>query len=73
MASSGRVHVSSSIIRELSSFERKLDNFVPKEIEDEVYEHLFNHYKKSGQFTPRPLINHEVKWEDKRYDTKRHF
>ena len=26
-------------------YESKLDNFVPNEIEREVYEHLFNHYK----------------------------
>ena len=37
MASSGRVHISSSLIRELSMFDTKLENFVPNEIEDEVY------------------------------------
>ena len=25
-------------------FGRKLDNLIPPEIEDEVYEHLFQHY-----------------------------
>ena len=45
-ASSSRVHISSSLIRELSMYETKLDNFVPAEIEDEVYEHLFEHYRK---------------------------
>ena len=44
-ASSGRVHISSSLIRELSMYETKVDNFVPSEIEDEVYEHLFAHYR----------------------------
>lgn len=43
-ASSSRVHISSSLIRELSMYETKLDNFVPKEIADEVYDHLFKHY-----------------------------
>ena len=45
-ASSSRVHISSSLIRELSMYETKLDNFVPREIEDEVYEYLFNHYRR---------------------------
>ena len=49
MASSGRVHISSSIIRELSMFNKKLDSFVPSQIEDEVYEYLFNYYKVNGK------------------------
>ena len=48
MASTGRVHISSTMIRELSIYKRKLENFVPKEIEDEVYEYLFNYYEKNG-------------------------
>ena len=49
LSSPGRVHVSSSIIRELSMYERRLDNFVPQEIEEEVYDYLFNHYRKLKQ------------------------
>ena len=37
MASSGKIHISSSIIRELSTFNTKLEAFVPAEIEEEVY------------------------------------
>jgi phosphopantetheine adenylyltransferase len=48
MASSSRVHISSSRIRELSMFGKKLENFVPPEIEEEVYNHLFDFYKKNG-------------------------
>ena len=48
MASSGRVHISSSMIRELSIYKTKLENFVPPEIEDEVYEYLFDYYDKNG-------------------------
>ena len=48
MASSGRVHISSTMIRELSIYKRKLENFVPKEIEEEVYDYLFNYYEKNG-------------------------
>lgn len=48
MASSGRIHVSSTRIRELAMFGRKLENFVPPEIEDEVYSKLFEYYKKNG-------------------------
>ena len=44
-ASSARVHISSTMIRELSMYGRRLDNFVPKEIEDEVYDYLFEHYR----------------------------
>ena len=43
-ASSARIHISSSRIRELSMFGKKLENFVPAEIEDEVYAYLFNYY-----------------------------
>lgn len=43
-ASSSRVHISSTRIRELAMFGRKLENFVPQEIEDEVYTRLFEHY-----------------------------
>lgn len=51
LASPSHVHVSSSIIRELSMFERKLEGFVPDIIEEEVYSYLFNYYKnlKSNQ------------------------
>ena len=46
MASGDSIHISSSIIRELSSHKKRLDNYVPKEIEDEVYEHLFDYYER---------------------------
>jgi ATP sulfurylase len=42
------VHISSTRIRELAMFGRRLENFVPKEIEDEVYSKLFEHYKRNG-------------------------
>ena len=48
MASSSRVHISSSRIRELAMYGRKLENFVPQDIEDEVYKHLFDFYQKNG-------------------------
>ena len=44
-ASTNRVHISSSYIRELASYQKKLENFVPNAIEEEVYEHLFNYYR----------------------------
>ena len=47
-ASSSRVHISSTRIRELAMFGRKLENFVPQEIEEEVYTRLFEHYQKNG-------------------------
>jgi len=48
MASSSRVHISSSRIRELAMFGRKMENFVPPEIEDEVYNYLFDYASKHG-------------------------
>ena len=45
-ASSARVHISSSLIRELSMYETKLAHFVPSAIEDEVYDYLFEHYRR---------------------------
>ena len=45
MASTGKVHINSTMIRTLSSYNKRLPNFVPEEIEDEVYEKLFQHYK----------------------------
>ena len=45
LASQEHVHISSSRIRELAMFNRKLDNFVPKVIEEEVYYRLFECYK----------------------------
>ena len=52
MASSSRVHISSTRIRELAMFGRKLENFVPDQIEEEVYAQLFEHYKKNGLVQP---------------------
>ena len=49
LASPSRVHISSSIIRELSMFERKLSNFVPPAIEDEVYQTLHDHYTRKKE------------------------
>ena len=46
VASEGKVHISSSLIRELSMYNQKLEGFVPEEIENEVYSHLFKHYNK---------------------------
>ena len=50
LADAKRVHISSSRIRELAMFNRKLDDFVLKEIEDEVYQRLFEHYKEYPTF-----------------------
>ena len=47
-ASSSRVHISSTMIKELSMFERRLENFVPEEIEDEVYTYLFDYYRRQN-------------------------
>jgi len=55
-ASSSRVHISSSLIRELSMYETKLDNFVPREIEDEVYSYLFEHYRKLREANGDPPL-----------------
>ena len=44
LSSPGRVHISSSIIRELAMHKTRLDGFVPEEIENEVYEYLFKYY-----------------------------
>ena len=43
-ASANRIHISSTMIREIAHYQRRLSNFVPKEIEDEVYDHLFKYY-----------------------------
>lgn len=45
LASPSHVHISSSIIRELSMYQRKLEGFVPQTIEEEVYNFLFAYYK----------------------------
>ena len=45
MASTGRIHISSTVIRDLASYREKLPNFIPKEIEEEVLERLYAHYK----------------------------
>jgi phosphopantetheine adenylyltransferase len=47
LASTGRTHISSSMIRELSVYKKRLENFVPPEIEDEVYEYLFDYYDRN--------------------------
>ena len=41
IACEGKVHVSSTMIRELGKHGKKLANFVPEEIEDEVFDHIF--------------------------------
>ena len=45
LGSPNQIHISSTRIRELARFNRKLDGFVPKSIEDEVNAKLFEHYK----------------------------
>ena len=62
-ASSGRVHISSSLIRELSMYETKLERFVPPEIEEEVYSYLFDHYRKQRTLNGQPPVEKKVeKW-----------
>mmetsp|Transcript_11316 Transcript_11316/g.19053 ORF Transcript_11316/g.19053 Transcript_11316/m.19053 type:complete len:208 (-) Transcript_11316:124-747(-) len=51
LANKDHVHISSSRIRELAMFNKKLDDFVPKEIEEEVYTKLFDHYKDYPTFS----------------------
>jgi len=41
LANQRHIHISSSRIRELAMFNCRLDDFVPKEIEEEVYTKLF--------------------------------
>jgi pantetheine-phosphate adenylyltransferase len=65
MASSSRVHISSTRIRELAMFGRRLENFVPKEIEDEVYRKLFEHYKRNGL---AKMSHHQQQVPQKDYD-----
>ena len=48
-ASSARVHISSTLIRELAMFEKKLDNLIPNAIEKEVYEYLFEYYREQNR------------------------
>ena len=50
LASKEHIHISSTRIRELAMFHRKLDDFVPKEIEGDVYEKLFKHYQNYPTF-----------------------
>jgi len=49
LAAPGRVHISSSIIRELAMHKKRLANYVPEAIEQEVYEYLFEYYKNLKQ------------------------
>ena len=41
MAREGKVHISSTMVRTLGKYKKRLDNFLPPVIEDEVYDHLF--------------------------------
>ena len=41
MASEGKVHISSTMVRTLGIYKKRLENFLPPVIEDEVYDHLF--------------------------------
>jgi len=50
VASASRVHVSSTLIKELARYNKKVENFVPIEIEDEVYERLFSLSMKNNDF-----------------------
>ena len=45
MADEGNVHISSTMIRTLGKYQTRLENFVPKKIEDEVYQYLFKKLK----------------------------
>eukprot|EP00826_Nyctotherus_ovalis_P044274 TRINITY_DN4771_c0_g1_i1.p1 TRINITY_DN4771_c0_g1~~TRINITY_DN4771_c0_g1_i1.p1 ORF type:complete len:184 (-),score=42.39 TRINITY_DN4771_c0_g1_i1:800-1351(-) len=47
LAREEHVHVASSTIRVLASHETRLPNFVPEEIEEEVYDGLFKIYHKN--------------------------
>ena len=44
MAKEGKIHISSTTIRTLGKFNKKLHNFVPDIIEDEVYDHIFKSF-----------------------------
>lgn len=46
LAQQEHVHVSSSAIRVLASHKTRLPDFVPKDIEEEVYAELFQFYDK---------------------------
>ena len=50
LAEKEHVHVSSTRIRELAMFNRKLEGFVPSEIEDEVYQKMAEHYRSLPTF-----------------------
>ena len=63
LASSERVHISSSRIRELAMFNRKLNNFVPESIEEEVYSRLFEHYKDLPTFWMKDHKENNLKTE----------
>ena len=49
MAKEGKVHVSSTMIRTLGRYGKKLKNFIPDEIEDEVYKHMFRTLKENNK------------------------
>ena len=51
LSSKELVHISSSRIRELAMFNRRLEGFIPTEIEEVVYLRLFESYK------DKPLFN----------------
>ena len=45
MSKEGNIHISSSIIKTLGTHDKKLHNFIPDEIEEEVYDHIFKTLK----------------------------
>ena len=49
IAREGKVHVSSTMIRTLGQYNKKLPNFVPSIIEDEVYDHLFKSFQNNNK------------------------
>ncbi|CAI2376754.1 unnamed protein product [Moneuplotes crassus] len=49
MAKEGKVHISSTMIRTIAKNQRKLCNFIPPEIEEEVYEHLFKKFSNGSR------------------------
>ena len=50
LSSKELVHISSSRIRELAMFNRRLEGFIPTEIEDIVYSRLFESFKEKPLF-----------------------
>ena len=63
LATKEHVHISSTRIRELAMFNRKLEGFVPKEIEDEVYSKMYEFYKDYPTFRLKDHKHNNIKIE----------